>query len=170
MLKAKLKIIGNNKAVTMVELMIVIGIIAIMSVIAAPSFSSYMDNVKVKSAAQDIYTALNNARSLAITKGLEHRVRFGTTTFRVEQGNAFSGSTTWTTVSAIGKLSTGISYALFDSNFPTDSGKNVCVFAPNGTASLSNVDSVFVDIANTESRRYRVTITGRTGFVKLQKQ
>jgi prepilin-type N-terminal cleavage/methylation domain-containing protein len=168
--KAKLNVIGNNKAFTMVELMVVIGIISIMTIVAAPSFSSFLDGVKVKTAAQDIYSALYTARSLAVTKGLEHRVRFGTTTFRVEQGNAFSGSTTWTTVSAIGKLSTGVSYAMFDANFPTDAGKNVCEFEPNGTASLNNVDSVFVDLANTESKRYRVTITARTGFVKLQKQ
>ena len=142
--KAKLNVIGNNKAFTMVELMVVVGIIAIMSAIAAPTFSSFLDGVRVKTSAQDIYSALYTARSLAVSKGLEHRVRFGTTTFRVEQGNASSGSTSWTIVSATGKLPTGISYAMFDSNFPVDSGKNVCVFRPNGTANLGNADSVYV--------------------------
>ena len=167
--QAKLNVIRNNRAVTMIELMIAVGIIGVLAGVAAPSFRNFLDTIKVKGSSQDIYSALYSARSMAITKGLEHRVLFGTNTFTVQRGNQFSGSTAWSGASSTATLPGGGSYASFDTNFPTDSGNKVCVFRPNGTAVIS-ADSVFVDVANVETKRYRITIAARTGFVQVRKQ
>ncbi len=53
---------------TLVELLVVIGVVGIMAAMAAPSFNTAIENQRTKSAATDLYIALSRARSEAITR------------------------------------------------------------------------------------------------------
>jgi type IV fimbrial biogenesis protein FimT len=54
---------------TLVEMMIVIGIAAIVLAMAAPGFSALIQNLRVTAATNDFFSAINLARSEAIKRG-----------------------------------------------------------------------------------------------------
>ena len=109
---------------TLVEMMVTVGIAVILLGIAAPSFSSYIRNQRVKAAAIDIHMALTLARSEAIKRNNNvtltpatggwingwtiSATAGGTTTTIGRQGAytglAFSSSATAVTYSADGRI------------------------------------------------------------------
>lgn len=58
----------NIAGFTLVELMVTVSIVAILAVVAGPSFSSLIANQRVKGVAADLYVALSKARSEAIKR------------------------------------------------------------------------------------------------------
>lgn len=75
----------NSQGWTLVELMVTLVVIAIMAVLAAPDVISWQTNMRVSSAARDIYSAMNSARVSAIEKNANVVV-----TATVTPTNAFS--------------------------------------------------------------------------------
>ncbi len=63
---------------SLVELMIVIAIIGILSVIAAPSFLRSLPEKRLKAAARNLYADMQRARLLAVRKNKKIRVIFVT--------------------------------------------------------------------------------------------
>jgi prepilin-type N-terminal cleavage/methylation domain-containing protein len=61
---------------TMVEVMVVIGIIAILAGVAIPSISSFIPNYRVKSAAQDLYSNMQLAKMAAIKSNAALTITF----------------------------------------------------------------------------------------------
>lgn len=55
---------------TLVELMVVIGIMGILMAIAAPAFSSFIANQRVRDTASDLITVFLRARSEALTRNV----------------------------------------------------------------------------------------------------
>ncbi len=73
----KASVIFQGKAgFSLVELMVVIGIIAIMAAAGTPSFLNWLPNYRLRSAARDIYSTLQNARLLAVRENTSVRVVF----------------------------------------------------------------------------------------------
>ena len=68
----------NVKGVTLVELMVVIGVVAILAAVATPSYRELMDNYRVRSAAEDVVSLISNARSGAVKLHREVDVSFTT--------------------------------------------------------------------------------------------
>ncbi len=62
---------------TLVELMIAVAIIGIMAAVATPAFIAWLPNYRLKSAARDLYSALQNARLLAVKNNTTVQVVFG---------------------------------------------------------------------------------------------
>ncbi len=68
--------IGNSGGFTLVELIVTIAVIAILATVAVPSMSSFLDKRKVVSAAEELYSNIQQARSEAITRNQTVGLRF----------------------------------------------------------------------------------------------
>ena len=66
----------NNSGMTIIELMVVIGILAILAGIAIPGFIGWLPNHRLRSAADDVQSTLQNAKLRAIRENAIVRVNF----------------------------------------------------------------------------------------------
>ena len=56
----------NNSGLTIIELMVVIGILAILAGVAIPGFISWLPNYRMRSAADEVYSTLQNVKLRAV--------------------------------------------------------------------------------------------------------
>jgi prepilin-type N-terminal cleavage/methylation domain-containing protein len=72
---------------TLIEILITMVIIAIVAGISAPAILSMVPNMRLKAAGRDAYSALQNARMLAIKESRDVTVRFSTPGFIDDNNN-----------------------------------------------------------------------------------
>ena len=68
----------NNSGVTVIEMMVVIGIVAILATVAVPGFIGWVPNYRLRSGAEDIHSTLQLARLTAIKRNKTAIVSFNT--------------------------------------------------------------------------------------------
>ena len=79
---AKLKIFpknikkSSNNGFTLLEILVIIGVLGILSAIAAPSWLAFMNNIRLKTAQSEIYLAMRQAQSQAKLNKLSLQVSF----------------------------------------------------------------------------------------------
>ena len=166
---------GDQKGFSLIELMVVVGIVALLAGISTPMISSWMTKVRLKNTARDISTMLYNARANAISKSLEYRVRFdeANKTYSLDRGNAFSGSTIWTAEKGSQPLPAGITFSGFDAGFPTSGGLKALVISPEGgkvEVAKTTETTHNLTLANDKNDKYKIQIVTRTGHVAIEKQ
>ncbi len=66
----------NEKGFTLIELMLVVAIVAVMSIMAFPTFSGWIARARLRDAARTVYSDLQLARIKAIETGGEWRINF----------------------------------------------------------------------------------------------
>lgn len=69
---------SGQKGFSLVELLLVIGVIGILSAIAVPSYLHWLPGIRLKSAARDMYSNLQLARIQALKENSTVSVRFDT--------------------------------------------------------------------------------------------
>jgi prepilin-type N-terminal cleavage/methylation domain-containing protein len=74
------KIKKSQKGFTLVELMVAMGIVAILSAIAVPNFLAALPTFKLRAAARDLYGTLQKARVEAVRQGKSAAVVFNVAT------------------------------------------------------------------------------------------
>jgi prepilin-type N-terminal cleavage/methylation domain-containing protein len=146
----------NRKAVpagfSLVELIVVVGLMAIVAAVAVPTWQRYSANTDLKTAAREVKSDLFNAKQRA----MEENVDFYRMTFNVTQNNyvlsrSDSGAVIWTkSLAALGK---GITV-----NTVNFSGGAVVSFQRRGTMSPGNM-TLRNSIGSTAT--ITTTITGR---------
>jgi len=71
---------GGGGGMTMVEMVVVFGVIGILALATIPAFRVFQPNLELSSAARDLATDLRYAQQLAVTEQVEHGIYFSTTT------------------------------------------------------------------------------------------
>lgn len=142
-----------SKGFSLIELMIVIGLMAIVSAFAIPTWQRYSANTDLKTAAREVKSDLFNAKQRAVAENVD----FYRMTFSVAQNNyvlsrSDSGAVIWTkSLAALGK---GITV-----NTVNFSGGAVVSFQSRGTMSAGNM-TLRNSIGSTAT--ITTTITGRS--------
>jgi prepilin-type N-terminal cleavage/methylation domain-containing protein len=85
---------GNSRGFGLVELLVVMVVIGILTVLATPTFLSYWRAAKVRAGAQELATAINLGRQLAISRNTTACVQLSGTNILVRIGGC--GGTIWT--------------------------------------------------------------------------
>lgn len=78
----------KDKGFTLVEMMVVIGIMAIVSAIAIPNFFSFAAGMKLRSASRDLYSNFQQARMKAIRHNTRWAIRFTASGYQMENCGA----------------------------------------------------------------------------------
>jgi len=76
MIKSRAKFASLQRGYTLLEILIVIGIIGIMAVTFYPNIMSTLETREFENAARDVQSTLQRAKFMAVKTKLNHRVRF----------------------------------------------------------------------------------------------
>jgi prepilin-type N-terminal cleavage/methylation domain-containing protein len=155
---------------TLTELMVTLGVLAVMVAVSIPSVLAWMPSIHLKNAAYDVKDSMIQARSRAINTSIEHRVLFDPTnnTYQVDRGNLSSGSTTWTAVVGPYALQNGITFSTFTSGMEAAGSDRLLRFSVRGGV-VTNLDVLSVTVTNEKSDTYKVSVQRRTGHPSLMK-
>jgi len=165
----------SNNGFTLLELIVAIGILAILMAMATPSFLSWYDNMKYRQAASGLVALMREAKSTAISTNREQRIAIDVANNRYqhEQGDRAANSVSWESSTR------NTSASLLPAGVGIQTTFNRLQFNPNGTmlyynegdvVSINASTQVFIQNAQLATNRYRVdlTQTGRiSGPVKL---
>jgi type IV fimbrial biogenesis protein FimT len=69
---------GRERGFNLVELMIGIALIAILMFVALPEFSTWMQNTKIRTAAESVIAGMQLARAEAVRRNANVQIEFGT--------------------------------------------------------------------------------------------
>ncbi len=116
------------------EMLVVVAIVGLLALVTIPSFVSYYQSQRVKSAMRNFTTDLRKMRALSANRGVQAKLSFatgaGARTYRLFYGSAAVGTTqTWT--------------AIGNGGFSTKSLESIVFFPANATATpqtFSDVD------------------------------
>lgn len=159
----RLRVRKYEAGFSLIEVMVTIGIIAIVAATAIPGFSVWLPNYRLKSAVQDIYSNMQKAKMDAIRAGKKqgYTIQFNT------------GNNSYSLIPPTGTAST-VNLADYGSNITfgrpdtgsaveyTDSKVN---FSSRG---MTDQDEKWVHLKNEKNNYYRVG-TSRTGVIQLRR-
>lgn len=131
----------NAKGFTLLEVMIVSGLVAILLAIAYPSISQWQKTAQFKGAARDLAGAMNEARGRAIARNLEQEIVFNldTDTFRLDEHrpDAIPPAPPVVTVYTERSFTPAIDLKAEHDGAEVSTGNRSFQFFPNGTFKLN---------------------------------
>ena len=161
----------DKRGFTLLEVIIVVGMIGIMAAIAIPTVMSWVPNYKLKAAARDVYSTLQKARSMAVKFNRDAAVQFDPTgdgSYSIcddWDGSACVGNQQTTTFASLGYgIGFGHGVATKQANsdgtaFPLDPDDDVS-FNSNSYSfdrrGLGDVPSGYVYLDNNNSTTYAI--------------
>jgi prepilin-type N-terminal cleavage/methylation domain-containing protein len=143
----------REQAFSMIEILVVLGIISLVLGLSTTYFFSFKSSSAVNIAAQEIVATLNQARSLAITRRNDYKVFFNVSanTYVVKDSSDSD-------IDMLHHLGNGISFT------KTTFGSDTVVFKPTG--SLRNLNGS-IYIKNSGGKFNTIRIANTTGRIKV---
>jgi prepilin-type N-terminal cleavage/methylation domain-containing protein len=143
----------SRSGFTILELIIAIGLVSILATIVYPSFTAYTAPFRAQAAGREVYSALQDVRQQAITRGKRTR-------FQVIDGNSYTlqwqDGLTWRTIRGPMRLDSGVTLS--------STGGDL-TFQPRGTVSPLST----LTIADSNHPEHRLVLTVPiTGLVRLR--
>jgi type IV fimbrial biogenesis protein FimT len=161
-----MRLVGNKRGITLVELMTIVSIIGIVTTMAIPQFGSTVNRLKFRTSARNILSKLRLARSTAITNKQPFGVAFNEDTrtmtlfLDIQNPSAFQFETGDSVIS-VDTLPDDFAYI-----YPVFGG-NAVVYRPNGSASATGTVQ-FVAYCGGDYINYgTVDVLASTGRTKL---
>ena len=145
----------SSKGFTLIEVMIVVGIISIVSAVALYGWRGYQDNANLKTAAAEVMSDIASCKKRSVSDGINYCIQFtdGTPNYTI---NATScGAPTQTQAKNITSLGSGLTIS--NTNFNSDQ----VIFQPRGTLS-SNAGRIILTNSKNSTATITINITGRT--------
>ena len=147
------RLVNQQKGFTLIELIIVMGIMGILATIAAPHFQNYIGNQNLKTAARGITSDFFATREKALSENVRYRITFdqASNSYTIARGTAAGAPY----VDQQTKLMTSYaSYIKVDADQVVFFQTRGTVTACNFTISNTNNGSVANIIVNFPSRTY----------------
>jgi prepilin-type N-terminal cleavage/methylation domain-containing protein len=110
--------IWEQAGYSLVELMTVLGVVAILFAIAAPTISNHIALQNIRSAGQEVVTVLRETREAAINQGLPRYVHFDPVNETYQVFEYVPSTKKWSARTAVSPLPGGVSFADDDVDFP----------------------------------------------------
>lgn len=149
----------SQKGFTLIELVVVVGIIGILVGISVPSLIDWSNNIKYREAAQTVTTAMRRAKGQAINLNQEVTVLFTLDSSAENDNNSVRVGTEATEL-----FKKGIEFKR-GTDCDTDSGTLSLNFNPNGSSGTG-----FLCIFDGETKKYKIGVaTGNTGRILVMK-
>jgi prepilin-type N-terminal cleavage/methylation domain-containing protein len=154
-----------NRGFTLTELMVAIAVIGILVTIGGVSFTRELPHYRLKGDAGSIHRSMMTARTQATSSGRQFAITFNLDAspqeYFLQEGNANSGSTAWTTRAYRKELSHSVKIArVVDDGGTKTSGTARIIFNPNGSCGIGDV------FLGSAAHGYRVFLTPTTGRVQ----
>lgn len=160
----------REKGFTLMEVIIVVAMIGILAAMSLPSLASWLQDARYRETAREMFTMVQQARALSISRNLEYRVRFelDNKRYRLERGNRPANSsdpwtpeTDWIAFPAAVVIKRTV--ACNETGGTADFS-----FNPNGSSNETHI--CIMEANNPTTRRFRVGISNwRTGRVTITK-
>jgi prepilin-type N-terminal cleavage/methylation domain-containing protein len=149
----------NSRGFTFAELMLVVAIIGILSVLAAPTLFSYIQTSALQAGARELVTAINLGRQLAIARNTTVCVEVTGTNIRLRTGGCLG--TIWT---GPGTDSAGVIRI-------SDPG-TLQITAPGGNVVFTNLGAATAPrnytVTNPVDSKTRTVVVAASGQVTIQ--
>jgi prepilin-type N-terminal cleavage/methylation domain-containing protein len=158
----------NKKAFTLIELCVVIAIIGIIALVAAPNLVTGLPKYRIKRAARDITSKIRAARSEAIKTSSNITIEFDTAR------NQYSINGNWYPDSSLSDhYGSGVSFGVGNSGASSEctlGENNDGKITFNSRGILSDADHAGeIYLTNTEDTAYRIVIY-TAGSIQLQQE
>jgi len=133
----------NEKGITLIEIMVVIGILAIVSAFAYPNFKNWLPGYRLTRAARNMFSDMQKVRMDAIKRGINMAIVFDTTNNRYLIRSSTGAGSSWSTDETVDLTSykSGIRFGhgnattALGGSFDTDNvtfPNNTVIFTPRG--------------------------------------
>ncbi|MBN2096914.1 MAG: hypothetical protein JW714_00385 [Candidatus Omnitrophica bacterium] len=157
--------ITGRKAFTLMEMLVVLGVIILLLGVSIPFFASFSKGAKLKTAAKDVTAILNTARSLAINQRANYSVVFDYSEF---PHSYYIADASQTAVNKKYYLPKTIRfYRPSDPEAPTNFSEDKATFSTTGGLT-ANSGSVWLSDKKGDFRR--VNVSNTTGRVKIDQE
>ena len=176
------EVLGNERGVTLIEILTVIGILAIVAALAYPNFKDWLPGYRLKRAARNLFSDMQNAKMKAIKTRSDWAIVFDTANNRYVICSSPGGDTNWGTLYDndkeetvnLSSYSSGIRYghgnatSPLGGSFDTDNvtfQNNLVIFTPRG---ILGSPGGYCYIENEKGATYSVGALG-SGVIMIKK-
>lgn len=128
----------SRKGFSLIELIIVIGLISILSAVALFGWQAYRNNANLRTAARDIATDIANTKQKVVSEGVQYRITFSTAAnnYIIERGTATGAPYVTVDTKSPTTAGAGSGLSITSANF---SGASQVLFFSRGTLSFGTV-------------------------------